>query len=243
MKLVWSCIWLAVLITGIEWSMSCAVRAEDPSSPWKGIQRLQVDLTSHDTTPFLQWDVPDISGAAPDQPQPEVPLSKTSHQATASASANRHINSPVNGQTGPSHPDAQKSELKASLAHEGQASLERRDSLTQEALGVMKWTVVTLIVGFITVVAIKKAPFQNMKEESGHRIRVLETRSLGRQQALKLVEVGGERFLVASDQGGIKSVNMLPSWPALEEIALPELKIHPFPEIHEDKQSSHPVAA
>lgn len=140
-----------------------------------------------------------------------------------------------------------KIQMRESLAKAGQSSLESRDDLTSEVISVTKWTIVMLVVGGVTLVGLKKLGLKNAglpsfglknfpslasSRDAGNRIRVLETLHLGRQQGLKLVEVGQERFLIASDQTGIKSVTLLPNWPALDqeeslESPQPDLPVEP----------------
>lgn len=184
-------------------------RAEAPPE-WDGIRRLQVDLSAQEAGPFVQL-APvslgdDIILASATQAAPTVqqPPGEVSVVQTASPLASSYL-------------ESQKHQLRESLAKDGEESLAGRDQLTSELVGMMRWTVVSIMICTGALVALKKFQRQTPSDgSSSSRMRVLETLALGRQQSLKLVEVGGERFVVASDQGGIKALTMLPSWPDVE---------------------------
>lgn len=186
-------------------------RAEAPPE-WDGIRRLQVDLSAQEAGPFVQLtpvslgDGIILASASTAQAAPAVqqPPGEVSVVQTASPLTSSHL-------------ESQKHQLRESLAKDGEESLAGRDQLTSELVGMMRWTVVSIMICTGALVALKKFQRQTPSDgSSSSRMRVLETLALGRQQSLKLVEVGGERFVVASDQGGIKALTMLPSWPDVE---------------------------
>jgi len=218
--------WLSFVIGSVLYQIPQLARAQSSagtgSEQWNGIQRLQVDLSSHETAPFLAWNAPALTGTRFDtSPASErKSLERRSPGQSTSERTQSRSAAPEAASTSSTSADIgfvdHKHQLRDALAHDGQSSLEDRDSLTHEAVSVIKWTVVTLVLGGVTVVGLKKFPIGKATNTASQRIRVLETLTLGRQQGLKLVEVGGERFLIASDQGGIKSVTLLPGWPELD---------------------------
>lgn len=195
---------LAILMSG--WSVA---RAEAPPQ-WDGIRRLQVDLSAQEAGPFVQLPSVALGGEI-------ILASGTQETATVQQARGEVSGAELALLPGTSHRESQKNHLRESLAKEGEESLAGRDQLTSELVGMMRWTVVSIVICTGALVALKK--FQQRTPTDGssnNRMRVIETLALGRQQCLKLVEVGGERFVVASDQAGIKSMTMLPGWPDLD---------------------------
>ncbi|HWL09042.1 MAG TPA: flagellar biosynthetic protein FliO [Planctomicrobium sp.] len=135
----------------------------------------------------------------------EAPVSKTSDA----------VPTPV----GPSEGQvlAARGAMRESLIREGESSAADRDALTAEFFSVMRWTIVTLVVGGLAAFGLKRFPQWNRPPVVGTKMSVVESLSVGRHQVLNLVQAGGERFLVASDPGGIRSVTLLPNWPSQEE--------------------------
>ncbi|WP_437227774.1 flagellar biosynthetic protein FliO [Planctomicrobium sp. SH661] len=194
--------------------VSTAGEAEEAAPLWDGIQRLNINLAAQETPPFLQLEKDPAEGKR------QRPARAKSGAETVSGMAMR---------SNPAEAVDHKNQLRQSLVRDGQSSLESRDSLTSEVVSVTKWTIVMLIVGGVTIVGLKKFQLKSSAEgNTGNRIRILETLNLGRNQGLKLVEVGGERFLVASDQAGIKAVTMLPSWPAMDQEESAEQRLQLF---------------
>jgi len=241
-----SSVWLITGVTCLVIAMHTFADAQDLSPQWDGIQRLHVDLRDQEASPFLEFSPPQfeetilrtsfeepardpaprtIAGTQastssattvkPASVQRPAPNKATLNKATVDSKTATTVSDValLNGENA----SARKAELREELAREGQASLSGRDNLTQEVISVAKWTVVMLVLGSVTIIGLKRFQFPASMEGASKRIRVLESLQLGRQQGLKLVEVGGERFLIASDQAGIKSVTLLPSWPALDE--------------------------
>lgn len=211
------CLWTSFTIGLILCQIPELVRAEPPVSQstdqWGGIQRLQVNFGSQETAPFIAWNAPTLSISESET----TPRRKGSTTVRPRSDADSSTVASLQNSPNESSAEDHRHQLRDTLARDGQSSLEGRDSLTREALSVVKWTVVTLVLGCVAVVCLKKFPFQKTIQTSSNRIRVLETLALGRQQGLKLVEVGGERFLIASDQGGIKNVTLLPNWPSMDQ--------------------------
>jgi len=231
-------VWLIMGAMCLVFTMHAIACAQDPSPQWDGIQRLNVDLGAQETSPFLELSPPqfeetilrtNFTETARDPKPRVIAFATDSATAVKPVSVQRSISnetaadsqmattvSDVALRSGKSA-SVTKADLREELAREGQASLAGRDDLTQEVISVVKWTVVMLVLGSVTIIGLKRFQFPASADGPSKRIRVLESLQLGRQQGLKLVEVGGERFLIASDQAGIKSVTLLPSWPALDE--------------------------
>lgn len=202
-------LWLAAGPLTVLMSSGSVARAEAPPQ-WDGIRRLQVDLSAQEAGPFVQ--LPAVSLGE------DVILASLTQEADSNQQARAEIAAAEPALLpGTTHREHQKNHLRESLAKEGEESLAGRDQLTSELVGMMRWTVVSIVICTGALVALKK--FQQRVPTDGssnNRMRVIETLALGRQQCLKLVEVGGERFVVASDQAGIKSMTMLPGWPDLD---------------------------
>ncbi len=115
--------------------------------------------------------------------------------------------------------DIAREEWRESLMKQSQDGESDRDSLTAELFSVVRWTIVALVVTGICAFGLKKVPAFNRPPVAGARMTIVESLSLGRHQVLNLVQAGGERFLVASDPGGIRAVTLLPNWPSHPEDA------------------------
>jgi len=199
---------------------STHVQAEDPAR-WDGISRIQIDLTSAAPTAPIPLNLPGTVLPTSEESAPRIQQVHYESAGQASSDATRNA-------------DINRAELRESLVRDGQNSLAGRDDLAKEVVSVFKWTFVVLVLGGAVAFGLKKYDWAKTAGVSGQQIRVIETLSLGRQQGLKLIEVSGERFLVACDQSGIKSVNMMHNWPAMDQDeprsssseALPEFTRH-----------------
>jgi hypothetical protein len=204
-----------MIIAGLILTMPLAVRAAEPATHWEGFQRLEVDLETTRVDPFLEFRLPEKASSPPASEvqifdrDPRLtdagftPLGSVSEAALPAKQAG--------------NVQLQRAKLRDSLAQQGLAAAEGRDDLANEVFSVTKWTIVTLVAGTVLVIGIKQFKIRTLPLSGSHEIRLVEAFSLGRQQGLNLVEVGGERFLVATDQAGIKSVTLLPSWPRMDE--------------------------
>jgi hypothetical protein len=196
----------SMMLASLIATMSLTVRAAEPVSPWPGFDRLDVHLEEVAIDPFLEFRLPKTSPAANSAraavSSPTEPDSVS--EAALPPDRNKNLQS-------------QRTKLRESLAQQGLAAVHGRDELTSEVFSVTKWTIVTLVVGTVVVIGIKQFNLRTLPVSKSPGIRLVETFSLGRHQGLNLVEVGGERFLVATDQGGIKSVTLLPNWPRMDE--------------------------
>jgi|GEM_PF-2531931 len=192
------CLCLMVLSAGLPGNGSLACADDGITFPeWQGIPRLSVDLSQDDAAPFVKYTEPKTKAGAP-----------SSQNSTASRSAERL--------------QTAREELRESLVRDGESSAADRDALTAEFFSVMRWTIVALVVGGVLAFSLKRLSPWNRPPVSGTRMSIMESLPLGRHQMLNLVQAGGERFLVASDPGGIRSVTLLPNWPTEEEAALAE---------------------
>ncbi|WP_437204138.1 hypothetical protein [Planctomicrobium sp. SH664] len=108
-----------------------------------------------------------------------------------------------------------RARLKESLSREGQSSLQQRDSLTDDAARISKWTIALLLVVGTGLFTMRRLGLQPVTQSAVGSLRIQETLKFGRA-GLHLVSVGSERLIVAADQGGIRSVTLLPSWPGHE---------------------------
>jgi hypothetical protein len=189
--------------------MLAVVQAQDASVDWNGFEPFQIDLSATDPPPFLALsetssDTPDAL-PAPASGKPSSPAARPGRSAlpetvTSDAEAGQ----------------AQRSRMRDDLRRDGEVSLASRDALSGELFSVMKWTITVLVIGVVAVVALKQIRLPGGTAQAPTKMAIVESLQLGRQQVLNLVQAGGERFLVASDPGGIKSVTLLPSWPAMD---------------------------
>ncbi|WP_437187506.1 hypothetical protein SH668x_000903 [Planctomicrobium sp. SH668] len=113
--------------------------------------------------------------------------------------------------------EQKRSQLQTSFASDGKTSLAIQENLTGDIVNLTKWTIITIVIGTLVAVGLKKFQETKVSPVSHRKIRVQETLLINRQQMLKLVEVDGERFLIASDQSGIKAVTLLPAWPQMDQ--------------------------
>ncbi|SFI36706.1 flagellar biosynthetic protein FliO [Planctomicrobium piriforme] len=226
--------WLALAAIGCCLQAPIAVGGDAASTNWNGIQRLSVDFLEADAAPFLELHepAPVIEQASAQQPASEPARPRASVTAIATSE--------------PRHAQDSRSEMRNTLLKEGQASAADRDELTAEVFSVMKWTGVTLMIGCVAVFGLKRFPKVTQTNVVGNKMAIVETLTLGRHQTLNLVQAGGERFLVAADAAGIKSVTLLPNWPGAEtelEETSPSLKVFsPRMDASDDSQADADVA-
>lgn len=101
------------------------------------------------------------------------------------------------------------------------AQLGQNDALVGDLLRVVKWSVVMFLVGLGVAIAIRKSGWKGMVSPASSHLKVVETLPLGRQMGVHLVQAGGDRFLVATDATGIKSLTLIPNWPHLDDAEHP----------------------
>lgn len=194
--------WLA--ITG---AVCPDVRA-DESAP------LQFRLS--DPEPFIRLADPDASDASPStrQPTPARPGTESLHPARPAGTAVQHRD----GAGEAPAPSPRPSELLPLAATERELTqLGHNDALIGDLLRVVKWSVVMFLVGIGAAVVIRRSGWKGLPPPAPTHLKVVETLSLGRQMGVHLVQADGDRFLVATDAAGIKSLTLLPSWPRLDE--------------------------
>lgn len=215
--------------------MLATVQAQDASPDWNGFESFQIDLSATDPPPFLAFHESSseppapVSLPAPASGKRSSPATRTSRSpepaALTSDSESGHV---------------QRLQMRDDLRRDGEASLASRDALSGELFSVMKWTITVLVIGVVAVVALKQIRLPLGATQAPTKMAIVESLQLGRQQVLNLVQAGGERFLVASDPGGIRSVTLLPSWPAMDAEEQPEhdrLRVYSEPAMLHDAES------
>ncbi len=184
-------------------AMSLPVCADEPAHlmKWTNGSKLSFSVSNPESEPFVEYTELQFK-----DPITAAPTSKTlADQAVATPSQER-VRSARNA-------------MREELVREGETSASDRDALTAEFFSVMRWTIVVLVVGGLVAFGIKQVPQLKRPPAAGTKMSIIESLSVGRHQVLNLVQAGGERFLVASDPGGIRSVTLLPNWPSHDEDA------------------------
>jgi hypothetical protein len=215
--------------------MLATVQAQDASPDWNGFEPFQIDLSATDPPPFLAFNESSsetpapVSLPAPASGKRSSPATRTGRspepEALTSDSESGHV---------------QRLRMRDDLRRDGEASLASRDALSGELFSVMKWTITVLVIGVVAVVALKQIRLPLGAAQAPTKMAIVESLQLGRQQVLNLVQAGGERFLVASDPGGIRSVTLLPSWPSMDAEEQPEhdrLRVYSEPVMLHDAES------
>lgn len=77
---------------------------------------------------------------------------------------------------------------------------------------LVRWTSVVLIVAVLFALVLRLTRFKVPSIRATHEMSCDETLTLGQRGFLHLVSIGGERFLVATDSSGVKSVSLIPAW-------------------------------
>lgn len=222
--------WLAraVILICLQVTISGAL----PAAPPEGsiIRPLAIDLSSSTAAPFVEWQPEAHSSTRWEDPP--TARGKGVSSGTSAAVTPDAPRTPADVAFGQQHADqiqTQRNQLRDSLAQEGLSSATGRDELTAEVLGIVKWTVATLLVGGGLVVGLKRLGWKPAGGGATSYFKLVESMPLGRQGGLHLIEVGQERFIVAADTAGIKSVTLLPSWPALDAPGEAEPRLYPLP--------------
>ena len=192
-------------------------RAEGPFTVDTRIETLSFEMSSPEPAPFLELPRQFEYATEP------LPLPATTARPLSLAASETVEEMPVastpllkTAAEGKNAAQTTRDRLRESLAHEGIDAANQRDSLTAEALNVARWTFVTLLIGIGAVFALKQFGGKTLPLQNRGGMKVVECLPLGRHQQLQLVDVGGERFVVACDSQGIKAMTLLPSWPTAE---------------------------
>ncbi|WP_437192243.1 flagellar biosynthetic protein FliO [Planctomicrobium sp. SH527] len=236
----------AVVIVGIG-SLIPAVGGEVRSAPAhsKHIQHLSFDLSQNDAPAFLDMTTaPELESSLLKLSSHEIPALQTppageqrhstanvTEVATeaATGAVTLAVTPAVTQERVQQVREAARGQMKEAFIKEGHEATSNRDQLTAEFFSVMRWTVVVLVIGGCVAVGLKKMPHMQRPQVTGGKMSLVETLPLGRHQMLNLVQAGGERFLVATDAAGIKSVTLLPAWETDVEVEdeTPVLKANP----------------
>lgn len=212
-----------VLSTGIG-SLVPAVGGEIRSAPAGSnhIQHLSFDLAESDTTPLMEMATPpELESSLLRLTSHEIPVLQTPKSAenrASTATVTPGVAAGVPAEKIQQVRESARDQMRESFLKEGQEANSNRDQLTAEFFSVMRWTVVVLVIGGCVAVGLKKMPQLQRPQVAGTKMSLIETLPLGRHQVLNLVQAGGERFLVATDAAGIKSVTLLPAWESDDEV-------------------------
>lgn len=187
------------------------VRASEPFPATGTRQSLEFRLSANEPPPFIEIDAP---ASRIERTVDAIPVnsSATSTPATTEPVLERSEES-ESASASPAGPTRESSlaETRRDLTELG-----RNDVLMEDVTRLAKWTMVTLILGVSAVLVIKKYNISIASPATGGaNLKLLESLPLGRQMGMHLVEAGSDRFLVATDQAGIKTVTILANWPEM----------------------------
>ncbi|QDU40228.1 hypothetical protein Mal4_45840 [Maioricimonas rarisocia] len=120
-----------------------------------------------------------------------------------------HEGGPVDSNTGTDKPQTAENPWVSDLE---QARFD--EGLPVDILGIIQWTLVTLLLSavFIVVILRRFSPNGPKRPVGSRRIQVLETTRIAAGSSLQLVQIDSHKFLVALDGSGVKSVTGLPNW-------------------------------
>jgi flagellar biogenesis protein FliO len=197
------------MITVLSAVAAQPVCAAEPFPATGTRQSLEFRLSANEPAPFIEIDTPT---SLSDATVSAVPPTPGSTPATAEP-AHESNDEPESASDSPAG-----STRESSLAETRRdlAELGRNDVLMEDVMRLAKWTMVTLILGVSAVLVIKKYNISIASPATGGaNLKLLESLPLGRQMGMHLVEAGSDRFLVATDQAGIKTVTMLANWPEM----------------------------
>ena len=129
------------------------------------------------------------------------------HATTANLAVDPESNSASDSRAAAILTDHRQSQLTAPL--QGAAFASAADF---DIWNLARWTSVVLIIAVLFVLALRFTRFKVPSIRATHELSCDETLPLGQRGLLHLVSIGGERFLVATDASGVKSVSLIPAW-------------------------------
>ena len=100
------------------------------------------------------------------------------------------------------------------------------DPLTSMISRVVPSTLVVLGLAVLLLILMKRNSSVGQRVPSSESLRVIERIPIDRKSVLHLVATGSERYLVATDLNGVKSVTLVPNW-TVEETESVEANFSP----------------
>lgn len=107
-----------------------------------------------------------------------------------------------------------QNETDAKLTTQQHNELAFAEPLDFQVWNLVKWTVVVILIAGAATYIFRFKHTQNSPQKSGRTLILCETLTIDPRTKVHLIEMDGERYLIASDLNGIKSITLVPNWNA-----------------------------
>lgn len=100
----------------------------------------------------------------------------------------------------------------AALVNQSTSDLAFADPLDFEIWRLVKWTMFVLVIagGATYFLRFKQSPVLKLK--TSRNLKLIETLTIDPRTKVHLVSIGTEKYLIASDMNGVKSMTLVPNW-------------------------------
>jgi hypothetical protein len=108
--------------------------------------------------------------------------------------------------------DSENNSVTRSLVNQSTSDLAFADPIDFELWRLVKWTLFVLVIagGATYFLRLKQSPV--LKLNNSRKIELIETLTIDPRTKVHLVSIGTEKYLIASDMNGVKSMTLVPNW-------------------------------